>query len=50
MKNDGIRIDKVLNSLCCNYRCSSDKSVYLVALLEKELCKIRTVLTCDTCD
>ena len=45
MKDNGIRIDEMLDSLGRYNGSSSDKSVYFVALLEQELCKIRTVLT-----
>ena len=43
-------IEDVVDALGRGNRRTTDDTVHLVALLQQKLCKIGTILTCDTCN
>ena len=43
-------IEDVVDALSRGNRRTTDDAVHLIALLQQKLCKIGTILTCDTCN
>ncbi len=49
LMNDEL-VQNVINALGRRHGRTTNDAMHLIALLQKKLCKVRTILTCDTCN